>query len=116
MLPQTYTIEARGGRLFIVERSPNYYEPVMDILWWPTGASAGRYEWHIGKQVYRDTAPGCFVDRAGCGARWQLLGGGGCVATYVEHEPIPRPKTRVDCEYRNGAWYKYLKGRGWVEV
>jgi len=117
MLPQTFTLQACDGKLYIVERTPNYYEPQWDILWWPTGLYAHRYEEHIGKTLYRsNSAPGCYCDHYGYGALWRLENGGQTTATWVEHEPIARPKTKVDCEYHHGAWHKYLKGKGWVEV
>lgn len=34
-------------------------------------------------------------------------------ASFMEEVEIPRPKTRLRCEYREGRWVKLMK-RGWV--
>jgi len=53
MLPTTYSIQARDGKLFVVEKAPNHYDPYWDILWWPTGLSAAHYEHFVGKKTVK---------------------------------------------------------------
>ena len=112
MLPQNYTIQAREGKLYIVEKSPNFYIPQWDILWWPTGIPAAFRRDAVGMTVRPGYTSGTY--RSDDGVTWPLIDGGQTRPTFVEHEPIPRPKTRVETKYYSAAWHKKLKS-GWVE-
>ncbi len=111
------------GELCVVEEDTLMRDPVLMVLYWPTGIRVSDF-----KQSYGEELIGRSVRYTGTGGLYSIEGasrlqvrlvhGGQTTPVHVEKHKIPPPKVRAGMEirYDDGGWQKYLKTKGWVKI
>lgn len=102
------------GTLAIRSDYRNYDKPQIDRIWWPIDrCRRDQFERYIGQEVTAIN-DGIYIMYAfGNPIRFILENGGQTKALKTEAIEIPRPKTRLETRWHQGAWQKYSKSKGW---
>jgi hypothetical protein len=112
-------IKLASGKLAFDYRDPSYDKPVIFRRVWEiaTWKNVGSYKTEadaIDKPAeLREGVVNCYLGN-GSAMVGYLKDGGKTESIINETIPVPPPKCRVEVEWRNGAWMKYLRSRGWV--
>lgn len=125
----TYGLADIDGVLHVTCRSRMQSEPTYLINHWPT--TARTLDFLRFYEMERSQLGQCKVlesrggqsgdyryeptDRFPPGCGLNLVSGGATRSVMTLTEPIPKPRTSKECEYRAGRWFKYL-AKGWVEA
>lgn len=119
------TLQAREGALFVLHETTSYNSPAKLLHFYPTGLRAYDLivnfgEEYIGAELveaWQRSGSYKFKEWKGYGngPEFHLEQYGKTLPSFFEEVPIPKPKSKLEHEWRCGQWYKLLKS-GWVNV
>ena len=114
----TTRLAYRDGWLCAAEEIINYFEPKIDMLYWPLlQAFRSRWKADLGKELHYDKR--LYIYKLKIGSFWEMfpLSQGAQTKTLaVEHQEVPKPKVCKGTEIRwyCGHWEKYSLKKEWI--
>lgn len=116
MTKTTYTLGHHEGRLCVITSEPNWAEPTLTHLYWPIeNQRLDDWQEYVGAELmhgwsdepfYLALSPTVRPYSFARSCHFTLTEGGRTKPIHIEHEPIPKPRTRCECYWHQGHWMK----------